>query len=305
MVSNKFFLSCFLFTLALFFSFFGIADGQDTSFDSLLIDEKKIDYVVSAFDGTRVINGQSIENIPAGTLQLLFSHRFGSVSTGIHTLYGLDQSNVRIGFDYGISKRLTAGIGRSSQKETYDTYLKYKVLRQSKGLKNMPVSLSLLASATAMTGVKNALDTVSDFSSRLTYIYQMILARKFNKKLSLQLSPTFIYRNQIQSPDDEYYVYALGLSGRHKLTKRLSFTAEYFYVFSKYTADHYYNSASVGIDIETGGHVFQLHLTNSQGMIEQFFIAKTGDNWLKKGIRLGFNISRNFTIAKHKNTETW
>jgi hypothetical protein len=169
----------------------------------------------------------------------------------------------------------------------------------------MPVSLSLLASATVMTGVKNALDTVSDFSSRLTYVYQMILARKFNKKLSLQLSPTFIYRNQIQSIDDEYYVYALGLSGRHKLTKRLSLTAEYFYVFSKYTADHYYNSASLGIDIETGGHVFQLHLTNSQGMIEQFFIAKTGNDWLKKGIRLGFNISRNFTIVKHKNKETW
>jgi len=305
MASNKYFFRHFIFMLTGLFNFCGTADAQDASIDSLFVDEKKTDYVISTFDGTRVINGQSIENIPAGSLQLLFSHRFGPISTGIHTLYGLDQSNVRIGFDYGISQRLTAGIGRSSQKETYDTYFKYKILRQSKGLKNMPVSVSLLASATAMTGVKNALDTVSDFSSRLTYVYQMILARKFNKKLSLQLSPTFIYRNQIQSIDDEYYVYALGLSGRHKITKRLSLTAEYFYVFSKYTADHYYNSASVGIDIETGGHVFQLHLTNSQGMIEQFFIAKTGDNWLKKGIRLGFNISRNFTIVKNKNTQSW
>jgi hypothetical protein len=281
-----------------------MAIGQNLA-DSLLPDEKKIDYVISTFDGTRVVNGQSIENPHKGTLQLLFSHRLGSVSTGIHTLYGLDQANVRIGFDYGISERLAAGIGRSSQKETYDSYLKFKLLRQSTGLRNMPVSLSLVASATAMTNVKNALDTVSDFSSRLTYVYQIILARKFNKKLSLQLSPTLIYRNQIQAVNDEYYVYSLGFSGRYKLTKRFSLTAEYFYVFSKYTAAHYFNSASVGIDIETGGHVFQLHLTNSQGMIEQFFIAKTTDDWLKRGIRLGFNISRNFTIVRNKNLKSW
>jgi hypothetical protein len=280
------------------------AIGQELA-DSLLAGEKKTNYVISTFDGTRVINGQSIENPHAGTLQLLFSHRFGSVSTGIHTLYGLDQANVRIGFDYGISKRLAVGIGRSTQKETYDSYLKFKLLRQSTGLKNMPVSLSLVASATAMTNIKNVLDTVSDVSSRLTFVYQMILARKFNRKLSLQVSPTLIYRNQIEAVNDEYYVYAMGFSGRYKLTKRFSVTAEYFYVFSKYTAAHYYNSASVGIDIETGGHVFQLHLTNSQGMIEQFFIARTTDDWLKKGIRLGFNISRNFTIVKNKNLNTW
>ena len=282
------------------------AIAQDFS-DSLtlLVEEKKSHFVISTFDGTRIINGQSIENPHKGTLQLLFSHRFGSLSTGIHTLYGLDQANIRIGFDYGISERLAAGIGRSSQKETYDSYLKFKLLRQSEGLRKMPVSLSLFASATAMTNIKNALDTVSDFSSRLTYVYQIILARKFSRKLSLQLSPTLIYRNQIQSVNDEYYVYSLGFSGRYKLTKRFSLTAEYFYVFSKYTAANYYNSASVGIDIETGGHVFQLHLTNSQGMIEQFFISKTTEDWLKKGIRLGFNISRNFTIVRNKNLKTW
>jgi hypothetical protein len=302
MVSNKIFFKNLIAVIML--SSCLKATAQNIS-DSLIAGENKINYVISTFDGTRVINGQSIENPHAGTLQLLFSHRFGSVSTGIHTLYGLDQANVRIGFDYGISKRLAVGIGRSSQKETYDSYLKFKLLRQSKGLRNMPVSLSLVASATAMTNKKNMLDTVSDFSSRLTYIYQMILARKFNRKLSLQLSPTLIYRNQIEAINDQYYVYALGFSGRYKLTKRFSLTAEYFYVFSKYVAAHYFNSASIGIDIETGGHVFQLHLTNSQGMIEQFFIAKTADNWLKKGIRLGFNISRNFTIVRNKNLNTW
>jgi hypothetical protein len=294
MASNRLFFTYLIFIITTLVPS-GIAKAQEI--DSLLNDEKKTEYTISTFDGTRVINGQSIENIHAGSLQLLFSHRFGSISTGIHTLYGLDQSNVRIGFDYGICERLTAGFGRSSQKETYDLYLKYKVLRQSTGLKNMPVSLSLMASATAMTNVKSALDTISDLSSRLTYVYQMILARKFNKKLSIQLSPTMIYRNQIQSVDDEYYVFAMGIAGRYKLTKRLSLTAEYFYVFSEYTAGHYFNSASVGIDIETGGHVFQLHLSNSQGMAEQFFIAKTGDDWLKQGIRLGFNISRNFSIV--------
>jgi hypothetical protein len=269
--------------------------------DSLLNDTKdqKTNYSFATFGGTRIINSQSIENVPAGALQMIFSHRFGPVNGGIHTFYGLDQANVRLGFDYGITGRLTAGIGRSSQKETYDVYLKYKLLRQSSGERVMPVSVSLYGNAAIMTNKKSILDTTSNLSSRLFYAYQMIIARKFSSRLSLQLMPTLVYRNQIQSLHDQYYVGSMGIGGRYKFTKRMAVTGEYFYVLPGYTADHYFNSASLGIDIETGGHIFQLHITNSQGMIEQFYIPRTEGNWLKQ-VRIGFNVVRVFTVDRKR-----
>jgi hypothetical protein len=275
---------------------------SQNNLDSLLTadETKKINYTFATFGGTRIINSQSIENVPAGALQLIFSHRFGQVNGGIHTFYGLDQANVRLGFDYGITGRLTAGIGRNTQKETYDGYLKYKLLRQSSGARVMPVSVSLYANAAIMTNKKSILDTVSNISSRLFFAYQMIIARKFSDRLSLQFMPTLVYRNQIQSLQDQYYTASLGFAGRYKFTKRMAVTGEYFYLLPGYRADHYFNSASLGIDIETGGHIFQLHVTNSQGMIEQFYIPQTEGNWLKQGVRIGFNVVRVFTLDKKR-----
>jgi hypothetical protein len=276
------------------------AYAQD-NLDSLLNDPKdqKTNYTFATFGGTRIINSQSIENVPAGALQLIFSHRFGAVDGGIHTFYGLDQANVRLGFDYGITGRLTAGIGRNTQKEAYDAYLKYKLLRQSSGERLMPVSVSLYANAAIMTNKKSILDTVSNLSSRLFYAYQLIIARKFSSRLSLQLMPTLVYRNQIQTLQDQYLVSSIGIGGRFKFTKRMAVTGEYFYLLPGYTADHYFNSASLGIDIETGGHIFQVHLTNSQGMIEQFYVPRTEGNWLKQ-VRIGFNVVRVFTLDRKR-----
>jgi hypothetical protein len=189
------------------------------------------------------------------------------------------------------------GIGRSSQKETYDGYLKFRLLRQCKGTKNVPVSVTLFASSTVMTFHKGPLDSIDNISSRLSFIYQALIAKTIGN-LSVQLSPTLVYRNQIESLKDQYYNFSLGLAGRYRLTKRFSITGEYFYVLPGYIADTYYNSASIGIDIETGGHVFQFNLSNSQGMVEQFFITKTTDSWWKKGMRLGFTITRVFSLKK-------
>jgi hypothetical protein len=277
------------------------AFSQD-NLDSLLnaSEPEKIDYTFATFGGTRIINAQSIENVPAGALQMIFSHRFGPVNGGIHSFYGLDQANVRLGFDYGISGRLTAGIGRSNQKETYDGYLKYKLLRQSSGARVMPVSVSLYANAGIMTNKKSVLDTINNISSRLFFAYQVMIARKFNSRLSLQFMPTIVYRNQIQSVEDQYVTTSLGFAGRYKVSKRMAVTGEYFYLLPGYRADHYFNSASLGIDIETGGHIFQLHLTNSQGMIEQLYVVQTEGDWLKKGVRLGFNVVRVFTLDRKR-----
>jgi len=278
--------------------FFLISFSSLSQSDSLLIDIDQTHYVRS-FEGTRVINGQSVETLYKKDLQVMISHRFGAVSGGIHTFYGLDQANVRIGLDYALSDRMMIGVGRSSQKETYDGYLKFRLLRQSKGTKNVPVSITLFASSTVMTFHKGPLDSIDNLSSRLTFIYQALVAKTIGK-LSVQLSPTLLYRNQIESYKDQYYNLSLGFAGRYRLTKRFSITGEYFYVLPGYIADTYYNSASIGVDIQTGGHVFQFHLSNSQGMIEQFFIAKTSDNWWKKGIRLGFTITRVFSLKGRK-----
>ena len=165
----------------------------------------------------------------------------------------------------------------------------------------MPVSLSYLSSV-ELNSLKFADPTRTNyFSSRLTYVSQILIARKFNDNFSFQLSPTYIHRNLTKTELDKNDIFALGAGARYKLSKRLSLNAEYYYTYNpnaKYLDTRYYNSASVGIDIETGGHVFQIMLTNSQGMREGTFIPQTTDNWFDKGIHLGFNISRVFSFQK-------
>jgi lipopolysaccharide assembly outer membrane protein LptD (OstA) len=174
-------------------------------------------------------------------------------------------------------------------------------LRQSSGAQSMPISLSYLTSV-ELNSLKFAYPTRTNyFSSRLTYVSQILIARKFNDNFSFQLSPTYIHRNLTKTELDKNDIFALGAGARYKLSKRLSLNAEYYYTYNpnaKYLDTRYYNSASVGIDIETVGHVFQIMLTNSQGMREGTFIPQTTDNWFDKGIHLGFNISRVFSFQK-------
>ncbi len=264
--------------------------------DSLNKSGKQFTY--ATFKSTRVINGQSIETQKAGVLQFLISHRFGRLNTGAYNFFGLDDATIRLGLEYGLTDRITIGIGRSSLEKTYDGFVKYKLLRQSTGTKAMPISVVIFAS-TAINSLKFENPERNNlFSSRLSYTYQAIIGRKFSDKLSLQLSPTLVHRNLVAGTSDENDVYAAGIAGRYKLTKRTSFNAEYFYVLPGKTADDYYNSFSVGFDIETGGHVFQLHFTNSQGMLEKFFIPATNGDWLEGDIYFGFNISRIFSLTK-------
>jgi len=263
------------------------------------LEKPKIEYVSATFKGTRVINGQSVETVKKGILQFMISHRFGTINSGGYNLFGLDNATIRLGFDYGVNDRFTIGLGRSSLEKTFDGNLKYKLLKQSNGIKKIPVTITLFTIA-ALNSLNDPL-LEPEYSRRLSYTFQTIIARKFNKNFSLQLSPTFIHRNFIFNPEEKNDVYAIGLSGRHKLTKRVSLNAEYFYLLPSKTADLFYNSFSVGFDIETGGHVFQLHITNSHGMIEQFFIPQNNGSWLKGDIYFGFNVSRAFSLVKKRN----
>lgn len=261
--------------------------------------EKKPQYTTATFKSTRVINLQSVETVAGGALDFRISHRFGKLNSGAYNFFGLDQATMRLGFEYGLSDRVTVGLGRSTFEKYFDTFLKAKLLRQRKG-GGSPFSVVWFSSL-GLNSLKLNDDAKSQrFDSRLTYSHQLSIGRKFSESFSLQLSPTLIHRNLVQTELEESDVYALGIGGRIKLTKRLSFNGEYVYLKPGHTADNHTNSLSLGIDIETGGHVFQLHVTNSPGMTEQSFVARNTDSWSKSEIFYGFNVSRTFTVRKHK-----
>lgn len=247
------------------------------------------------FKGTRLINGHSIETRKKGVLDVIISHRFGRVNSGAYELFGLDESNVRLGVDYGFGDRLNAGVGRNSFEKTFDGFLKYKILRQQSGDRNVPLSIVGFSSVAVKT-LKSAVPGAEpSFNSRLAYTYQAIFARKFTSSFSFQLSPTLVHRNAVREGTDANDVYALGGGGRFKLTKRLSLNAEYYYQFDR-DGNAFPNSVAIGFDIETGGHVFQLHFTNSRSMIEKGFITETTGDFFDGDIHFGFNISRTFQL---------
>lgn len=272
--------------------------AQDDDLLSLLGEEERVDYVTASFKTTRVVNIHSLENTGAGVFDFKISHRFGMVNQGVYDLFGLDNASIRIGGDYGITDQIMIGVGRSSFEKTYDGFLKYKFLRQSTGKKKMPITAALFGSAAVKTLRQTNPDREDVFSHRVYYTAQLLIGRKFSERLTLQLSPTWVHRNLVETSVEENDVFALGVAGRIKITKRITLNAEYIYVLPDQIADDLYNSLSLGFDIETGGHVFQIHFTNSTSMIEKGFVTETVGNWGDGDIHFGFNISRVFTLGK-------
>ncbi len=282
------------------------ASGQDL--DSLM--EKSVKpqtvYATATFKSTRVVNGHSVERMKKNQLEFRVSHRFGEFNTGSYDFWGLDQGTIHLALEYGLTDWLEVGIGRSTFEKTVDAFTKVSLLRQSNGAKNMPIHLSYLASTEVISlNVDPAMKR--NFTSRMSFVQQIMIARKFNESFSLQLTPTYIHRNIVPTEIEHNDLFSLGVGGRYKLSKRIAFNVEYFYVYRgnenainqpNTGATKYYNPLSVGIDIETGGHVFQIMVTNSQAMREGGFIGKTTGAWGSGGIRLGFNISRVFSFSK-------
>lgn len=257
------------------------------------------DYAKYAFKSTRIINGHSIENVAAGVLDFRILHRFGPVNGGAYELFGLDQANMRMSFDYGLTDRLQIGIGRSNIGKAFDGLVKYKLLRQSTGAVEMPVSVSWVSGVLLNSLRWSDPNRENLFSSRFSYYHQVLVARKFNDKLSLQLSPTLLHRNLVATPAVPNDVFALGAGGRVKLNNRVAATFDYFFVLPGQLPNHN-NSLSIGFDIETGGHVFQLHFTNSRGLNEGQFITGANGQWGNGDVHFGFNLSRAFTIKSPK-----
>jgi hypothetical protein len=248
-----------------------------------------------AFKTTKVINLQSSEVTDVGVLDFKMMHRFGALNAGAYEAFGLDQATVRFGFEYGIMKNLMVSAGRSNVRsnKNLDFLVKYKLLSQTQD-NSMPVSILFTAGVQYLIGA-NAKNTLTD-KQRSSYFGQAIVTRKFNDDFSLLLSPTVLIN--AKSNYDQSTQVALGIGMRQKISVRSSINLEYIPVLTN--KGEVYNSFSVGLDVETGGHVFQFHLTNSMGLNESQFISNSVDQWNAGGIRLGFNLSRVFTIVKPK-----
>lgn len=287
-------MAIFLFLL----TYSGVCIGQDDEDDllSLIGEQEIVDYTYATFKANRIINLHSVENTAKGVLDIKISHRFGFINGGFSELFGLDQASIRIGADYGITDRLMVGFGRSSFEKTYDAFAKIKLLRQSKGARKMPITASILASTAVKTVEFQDPDRQNYFSSRMYYVFQGLIGHKYNESISLQISPTLVHRNLVRTSTESNDVLSLGIGGRVKLNKRTALNTEYIYVLPDQLAPGYRNSFSIGFDIETGGHVFQLHFTNSTSMIEKGFITESIGNWLDGDIHFGFNVSRVFTV---------
>ncbi len=298
----------YLLILIAFGTSFFTLNAQEDDLLSLVGEEETTEYATASFKTNRVVNGHSIENTARGVMDVKISHRFSDISDGFYDLFGLDGATLRMGVDYGVTDRLMIGIGRNSFEKIFDGFAKYKILRQSTGKVNMPITLVYLADFQIKTLNFTEPERDNKFSDRLYYTHQILIGRKFSEGFSAQIMPTLVHRNLVPTPDDNNDVIAIGAAARQKVSKRVALTAEYYYVLPDQISNIYTNSLSIGCDIETGGHVFQFHFSNTPYMTYKGFITETTDKWFDKngtdnilsGIRFGFNIARVFTIVKPK-----
>ncbi len=275
-----------------------VPDDPESMLNSMS-DSAVAEKVIATFKSTRIVNSQSIENVSKHVLDFRIMHRFGAINTGAYELFGLDNASMRLGFEYGITNNLMVGLGRSTIGKTFDGFVKYKILAQTVGgTRNIPVTLSVFGSTTYKT---LRLNTVQDKynTGKLAYVTQILIGRKFNERLSLQLTPSYIHRNLVETKAEKNDVIAMGFGGRYKINRSVAINFDYFYTLPNQLASKYTNPLTIGVDIETGGHVFQLHVSNSNGLVEKQFIGETTGKWYKGDIMFGFNISRVFTIGSH------
>lgn len=292
---------------ALFFLAAVIAAGNVFAQDSTNLldlvgkDQPKKEYVYNAFKSPRVIMSHSMEMLRPGVLDFRILHRFGRVNGGAYEFFGLDgPATVRLGLDYGLTNNLTVGIGRSAINKEFDGFIKCRIIQQSIGPKSIPFSFVVVGGST-LTAIHWTDSTIkNNLSSRIAYYAQAILGRKFSERFTIQLMPTILHRNLVFTQNDPYNLYAIGVGARIKLSHRVSFNIDYHHVLNQNKTAGLHDPLSVGFDIETGGHVFQLHFTNSQGINERAFLSNTQYSWGHGDIFFGFNISRSFQIRKKK-----
>ncbi|MBC7760023.1 MAG: hypothetical protein H7069_14280 [Phormidesmis sp. FL-bin-119] len=262
--------------------------------------------VTASFKSSRLILSQTTTMVKKFDLDFKVIHRFGDIGGtdgGSRTLYGFDNSSdIYIGFEYGISDRFNISFGRSKYEQLLDLQLKYAFLQQ-KDKNGSPISLSALVK-TGFTPYKVKTTIFDNYGNRFSHFVQAIISRKFSPNLSLQVTPGFLFRSVVLAKDDERTMFSTGIAGRYKITKRFGVVADYYFINSDYRKNNpntaFYNPLGLGIEIETGGHVFTMNFANAKAIAENNFLANSTSSWGKGQYRFGFTISRMFTLYKPK-----
>ena len=279
-----------IFILLLFLPLFTIA--QDDLLDEIDSDSTGINYATAAFKGLKIVNFESTKLVAKKEFTFIVSHRFGSLKNGIDTFFGLDEAVTRLNFVFGINDGLNIGVSRSSFLKIYDISLKYRLLRQEDdGFPFTVVGYNSILLNTALD--KDDLPLL-EFKHRLGYTAQLLISRKIDTNLSLELAPSFFHDNYVVLDEQDNSQFALGFGGRYKLSKRWSVNADYGWHLNRAGNSPFKNPLSIGIDLETGGHVFQMHFTNAQAMNTNGFLGQGTGDWGDGDIYFGFNLSRQF-----------
>lgn len=252
-----------------------------------------VDGVVSSvFKGLKIINMESTKLAAKGDLYFVISHRFGSVKSGVKDLFGLDDSNIRFSFVYGFSDWFNAGISRSSYNKTYDAHVKYRLIQQEEG--RFPVTIVGYNSVEINTSLDKVNYPNLETKHRYMYAYEFLISRKFNEQLSLELSPIYLHQNFVENDAQDNWQFLVGLGGRYKINKRVTINMEYHAHMNRVAKSGFNNPLSLGVDIQTGGHVFQLHFSNARLMNESGYLTGATGSWRAGDVYFGFNIWRVF-----------
>lgn len=255
--------------------------------DTVSTEKSKVE---SAFKGLKIVNLESTKLAAKGDLYFIVAHRFGSIKDGFEGFYGLDNANTQIKFVYGLTNWFTVSGARSEL--AYDFSGKVLIKNQKRG--GFPVAIAGFGSLAINNTLKESLYPKMTFENRLIYVSQILISRKFSQNLSLEVVPTFFHENFVLDDNQENSQLAVGLGGRYKFAKRWSLNIDYAAHLNRASNSVYKNPLSVGVDIETGGHVFQMHFSNSQGIHEAGFLGNTTGDWTKGDVFFGFNLLRVF-----------
>ena len=271
--------------------------AQDSLLDELESETPVADEAVSSvFKGVKLVNFESTKLIGENQFYFVIAHRFGSLKDGVDNFFGLDDASVRIQFIYAPNSWLNIGASRSGFNKTYDLSFKYRLLRQKKD--GFPVTVVGYNLWNVNTNLDKDLFPELSFTDRLGYANQLLISRKFNHWLSLEFAPTFFYDNTVFEDGQDNAQFVLGFGGRFKFTKRMALIADYGYHLNRVDGSVFNNAAALGLEIETGGHVFQIHVSNSQAMFENGFLGQARGDFGDGSVFLGFNISRAFSLKK-------
>ncbi len=244
-----------------------------------------------AFEAMKIGNLQSTKVSEKGKVYMYVSHRFGSLKGGLGTFFGLDNASTKIELVYGVSNNFQIGLSRESLRRTYAGTAKWRFMKQSD---KMPLNLVGFATATINTQLDEERYPGIVFADRLSFAYQLLASRRLHDRVSLELAPTFIRQNTVLTSVESHNQFALGIGGRFRITKLMSITIDYAYNFHRPENSPYQDPLTIGLDIETGGHVFQLLFSNAQSSNEPGFMSLAEGDWSTGEIFFGFNIVRVF-----------